>query len=65
MEQLEYNLLFRWFVGLAVDASAWDASTFSKNRDRLLEGDVARPLLGSDRQPAARDGADVGRAFLV
>jgi transposase len=35
MEQLDYNLLFRWFVGLNVDEPVWDASTFSKNRDRL------------------------------
>jgi transposase len=42
MEQLDYNLLFRWFVGLNMDDPVWDASTFSKNRDRLLEGDVAR-----------------------
>lgn len=47
MEQLDYNLLFRWFVGLSVDAPVWDASTFSKNRDRLLEGDVARRLLAA------------------
>jgi len=47
MEQLDYNLLFRWFVGLAVDAPVWDASTFSKNRDRLLEGDVARQFLAA------------------
>jgi transposase len=42
MEQLNYNLLFRWFVGLSVDEEVWDASTFSKNRDRLMEGDIAR-----------------------
>ena len=42
MEQLDYNLLFRWFVGLNVDEPVWDASTFSKNRDRLLEAEVAR-----------------------
>ena len=42
MEQLDYNLLFRWFVGMSVDEPVWDASTFSKNRDRLLEADVAR-----------------------
>src|SRR4051794_40346586 len=41
MEQLNYNLLFRWFVGLNMDDPIWDASTFSKNRERLLEGDVA------------------------
>ena len=42
MEQLDYNLLFRWFVGLSMDDSVWDATVFSKNRDRLLEGDIAR-----------------------
>ena len=47
MEQLDYNLLFRWFVGLAMDAPIWDASTFSKNRERLLEGDVAQKLLAA------------------
>src|SRR5579859_461161 len=47
MEQLNYNLLFRWFVGLSMDAQVWDASTFSKNRDRLLEGDVARRFLAA------------------
>jgi transposase len=41
MEQLDYNLLFRWFVGLSADDPVWDASTFSKNRDRLLAADVA------------------------
>jgi transposase len=41
MEQLDYNLLFRWFVGLAMDAPVWDATVFTKNRERLLEGDVA------------------------
>ncbi len=41
MEQLDYNLLFRWFVGLNMDDPVWDPSTFSKNRERLLEGDVA------------------------
>src|SRR5213076_1772919 len=41
MEQLDYNLLFRWFIGLGMDEPIWDHSTFSKNRDRLLAGDVA------------------------
>ncbi len=45
MEQLDHTLLFRWFVGLSMDAPVWDASTFSKNRERLLEGDVAQRLL--------------------
>src|SRR5438094_4653143 len=41
MEQLQYNLLFRWFVGLSMDDPVWDATTFTKNRDRLLAGDIA------------------------
>ena len=41
LEQLDYNLLFRWFVGLAMDAPIWDATVFTKNRDRFLEGEVA------------------------
>jgi transposase len=44
VEQLEYNLLFRWFVGLSADEPIWDHSSFSKNRDRLLEADIAREL---------------------
>ena len=47
MEQLDYNMLFRWFVGLPMDAAVWDATTFSKNRDRLLDGDVAQRLLAA------------------
>jgi transposase len=42
MEQLDYNLLFRWFVGLGMDDAAWVPTVFSKNRDRLPEGDIAR-----------------------
>jgi transposase len=42
MDQLEYNLLYRWFVGLGMDDPVWVPTTFTKNRDRLLEGDVAR-----------------------
>src|SRR5919109_1998434 len=45
MEQLDYNLLFRWFVSLGLDDPVWDHSTYSKNRDRLLEADVARKVL--------------------
>ncbi len=45
MEQLDYNLLFRWFVGLTVDEPVWDHSSFSTNRDRLIEANVARRLL--------------------
>ena len=45
MEQLDFNLLFRWFVGLGIDDAVWDASSFCKNRDRLLEADVSARLL--------------------
>jgi transposase len=45
MEEMDYNLLFRWFVGLNADDEVWDASTFTKNRDRLLEADVAKEFL--------------------
>ena len=47
MERLEYDLLFRWFVGIGVDDATWDHSVFSKNRDRLLEGDTAAKLLAA------------------
>ena len=42
MEQLDYNLLFRWFVGLKADGRIWDATVFTKNRQRLLDGEIAR-----------------------
>jgi transposase len=42
MEQLDYNLLFRWFVGLNMDDAVWDPTVFSKNRERLLAGEVAQ-----------------------
>ena len=47
MERLEFDLLFRWFVGLGVDDPVWDHSTFSKNRDRLLAGDIAARFLSA------------------
>ena len=47
MEQLEYNLLFRWFVGLSMDAPVWDPSVFAKNRDRLIDGDLAREFMAA------------------
>lgn len=45
MERREYDLLFRWFVGMGVGDAAWDHSVFAKNRDRLLEGDIAAEFL--------------------
>jgi len=45
MEEMDYNILFRWFVGLNLDDAVWDATVFTKNRDRLLEGEVAKEFL--------------------
>jgi transposase len=47
MERLEFDLLFRWFVGIGIDEAAWDHSVFSKNRERLLEGAIAAKLLSA------------------
>src|SRR5436853_2479754 len=45
MEEIDYSVLFRWFVGMNMDEEVWDATTFTKNRDRLLDADVAREFL--------------------
>ena len=63
MEEMDYNLLFRWFVGLNVDEEVWDATTFTKNRDRLLEADVAKEFLAQVVAQARARGSDLGRAF--
>src|SRR5512132_3449729 len=47
MERLEFDLLFRWFVGSSADEPAWDHATFSKNRDRLLDGEIAPQFLAA------------------
>jgi transposase len=47
MEQLDYNLLFRWFVGLSLDGEVWDETVFTKNRDRLIDGDIARKFMAA------------------
>src|SRR6266849_2944215 len=47
MEQLDYNFLFRWFVGLSIDDPVWDVTVFTKNRDRLLKGEVAEAFLAA------------------
>jgi len=47
MQRLEFDLLFRWFVGLGIDDAVWDHSVFSKNRDRLLEGEIAAKFLNA------------------
>ena len=55
MEQLEYNLLFRWFVGLNIDEPVWVPTVFSKNRDRLLEGDIAAKFFAQVLDQARAD----------
>jgi len=47
MEQITYNMMFRWFVGLSMDAPVWDVTVFTKNRERLLRGDIARGFLAA------------------
>ena len=47
MERLEFDLLFRWFVGLGIDDQAWDHSSFTRNRDRLLAGEIAAQFLAA------------------
>ncbi len=55
-EQMEYNLLFRWFVGLGMDARVWVPTTFTKNRDRLLDGDIAKAFFLAVVREARRRG---------
>jgi transposase len=59
MEQLEYNLLFRWFVGLNMDEPVWVASVFSKNRDRLLNGDIAEKFFAQVLKQADQQRRDL------
>src|SRR5881296_4068716 len=56
MEQLQYNLLFRWFVGLSMDDAVWVPTVFTKNRDRLLEGDIAQAFFLEVRAVATAAG---------
>ena len=64
MEQLDYNLLYRWFVGLGVDEPVWVPTVFTKNRDRLLEAEVARKFLRRASEPQGGSWTVVGRALL-
>jgi transposase len=64
-EQLDYNLLFRWFVGLSMDDRIWDHSTFTKNRDRLIEAGAARKLLRRIGRRARREGLLSSEHFSV
>ncbi len=65
MEEMDYNLLFRWFVGLNADDEVWDATTFTKNRDRLLEADVAKQFLAQVVAQAGAKGLTSDEHFTV
>ncbi len=65
MEQLDYNLLFRWFVGLSMDNPIWDVSVFTKNRDRLLQGDVAQAFFEAVTAQAKAQGLLSAEHFTV
>src|SRR5450755_4501231 len=65
MEQLGYNLLFRWFVGLNMDEPVWVPTVFSKNRDRLLEGDVAEKFFAQVLDQATEAGLTSDEHFSV
>jgi transposase len=65
MEEMDYNLLFRWFVGLNADDEVWDATTFTKNRDRLLQADVAKQFLAQVVAQAGSRGLTSDEHFTV
>ena len=65
MEQLDYNLLFRWFVGLSIDDKVWDHSVFSKNRDRLLNTEISSCFFSTIRDLAQNKGLISDEHFTV
>jgi len=65
VEQISYNLLFRWFVGLSIDDAVWNHSVFSKNRDRLIEHDAITELFEATVQMAGKRGLLSGEHFSV
>src|SRR5271154_5698282 len=65
MEEIDYSILFRWFVGLNLDEKAWDATTFTKNRDRLLEAAVAKEFLAQVVERARTAGLVSDEHFTV
>src|SRR5580693_6362885 len=65
MEEMDYNLLFRWFVGLNADEEVWDPTTFTKNRDRLLQADVAKEFLARVVAQASTQGLTSDEHFTV
>jgi len=65
MEEIDYSILFRWFVGMNLDDKVWDATTFSKNRERLLEADVAKLFLNEVVEQAKAKGWASNEHFTV
>jgi transposase len=65
MEEIDYNMLFRWFVGLNLDEEVWDATVFTKNRDRLLEAEVAKQFLAQVVEQAQGKGLTSDEHFTV
>jgi transposase len=65
MEQLDYNLLYRWFVGLDLEDEVWDATVFTKNRQRLLAGSIARKFFAAVVEQADREGLLSNEHFSV
>src|SRR5712671_1341865 len=65
MEELDYSLLFRWFVGLAIDDEVWDATVFSKNRDRLIAGEIASRFFVAVRGQLEKSGLLSDEHFTV
>ena len=65
MEEMDYNILFRWFVGLNLDGPVWDATVFTKNRDRLLEAEVAKEFLARVVEQARAQGWTSDEHFTV
>jgi transposase len=65
MEEIDYSILFRWFVGMNLDDKVWDATTFSKNRERLLEADVAKLFLNKVVEQAKAKGWASNEHFTV
>src|SRR3974377_1467217 len=62
MEEIDYSILFRWFVGLNLDDEVWDATVFTKNRDRLLEAEVAKLFLAEGVEGGGKRGLNWGCA---
>jgi len=65
MEELDYSVLYRWFVGLSLDDPIWDATTFTKNRDRLLDGDIADAFFAEVLAAIKQDGLLSDEHFTV